>query len=130
MKKQILVYFFISSKLFAQQQDSIAIRYSKNITANNLSKDLHIIASDKFEGRETGKKGQKMAAEYIAKQFIAAGIPPYKKNTYYHKFLLNEILPTPAEVSIDGKKYKGNKDYYNYPGETEQRIEADSILFL
>ena len=130
MKKQILVYFFISSKLFAQQQDSIAIRYSKNITANNLSKDLHIIASDKFEGRETGKKGQKMAAEYIAKQFIAAGIPPYKENTYYQEFLLNEILPTPAEVSIDGKKYKGNKDYYNYPGETEQRIEADSILFL
>ncbi len=130
MRKLIVIFFFITTALFAQQQDSIAIRYSKIITASNLSKDLHVIASDKYEGRETGKKGQKKAAKYIAKQFMAAGIPPYKEDTYYQEFLLNVISPKPAEVSINGKLYKGNKDYYSYPGETEQTIEAGNIFFL
>lgn len=130
MKKQVLVFFLIASRLFAQQQDSVAVRYSKVITVKSLSKNLNIIASDKYQGRETGKKGQKMAAKYIAKQFKLAGIPPYKEQTYFQQFLLNVVSAKPAEISINGKKYSGNKDYYNFPGETEQRIEAKEILFL
>ncbi len=129
MRKLFLLFFFINTGLFAQQ-DSIALRYSRVITAKNLSKDLHIIASNKYQGRETGKKGQKMAAKYIAKQFMLAGIPPYKDQTYYQKFILNLISAKPAEISINGKKYTGNKDYYNFPGETEQQIETGNVLFL
>ncbi len=95
-----------------------------------MSINLHVLASDEYEGRETGKKGQKMAAEYIANQFKAAGIPPYKENTYYQEFFLNVILPKPPEVFIDEKQYQNNKDYYNFPEQTEQHIEADSIQFL
>jgi hypothetical protein len=95
-----------------------------------MSKNLHVLASDEYEGRETGKKGQKMAAEYISARFREAGIPPYKGNTYYQQYPLNVILPAPAEVSINGKKFTGNKDYYNFPGQSEQAIRADSILFL
>lgn len=112
------------------EKDTTALRYSKNITANGMSVNLHVLASDEFEGRETGKKGQKMAAEYIANQFRDAGIPPYKENTYYQEFFLNVILPKPAEVFIDRKRYENNKDYYTYPEQVEQHIEADSVKFL
>ncbi|MGZ3899473.1 MAG: M28 family peptidase, partial [Bacteroidia bacterium] len=73
--KTTLFLFLFPILLFGQQKDTIAIRYSKNITAADMSKNLHVLASDEYEGRETGKKGQKMAAEYIANQFKAAGIP-------------------------------------------------------
>jgi hypothetical protein len=131
VKKQITFLLFIFPiSLFAQQADSVAMRYSKNITAAAMSKNLHVIASDAYEGRETGKKGQKMAADYIAAQFKAAGIPPYKENTYFQEFPLNIIMPQPAEVNINGKQFFGNKDYYNFPGQSEQKIETDNVLFL
>ncbi len=95
-----------------------------------MSKNLHVLASDEYEGRETGRRGQKMAAAYIAAQFKAAGIPPYIDTTYYQVFPLKTILPQPAEVTINGKKFKGNKDYYNFAGQSEQKIIADNILFL
>ena len=115
--------------LFAQQ-DSTAIRFSKTISAAEMSKNLHVLASDEYEGRETGKKGQKMAAEYIKKQFSSFGIPPYKDTFYYQTYPLKMILPVPAELIVNDKKYTGNKDYYNFPGIGEQTIAAASVLFL
>ena len=45
-------------------QDKTAMKYAKTITAEDLKAHLSILASDEYEGRETGQKGQKMAAEY------------------------------------------------------------------
>lgn len=114
----------------AIEKDIVAMAYAGCISADSMSKNLHVLASDEYEGRETGKKGQKMAAAYIARQFKISGIPPYSENTYYQEFSLNVILPEPAEVFVDGKQYIGNKDYYNYPEQAERSIETDSILFL
>jgi len=82
MKKQLILLLFIPSILFAQEN----IKFSKTITVQDLEKHLIILASDSLEGRETGKKGQKMAADYIMNHFKNIGVPPYKKNTYYQKF--------------------------------------------
>jgi hypothetical protein len=112
------------------QQDSIAELYSKNISQENISKNLHVLASDEYEGRETSKKGQKMAAKYIAEQFKNAGIPPYKDTTYYQEFKLNVILPMPAEVFVSGKHFKNNKDFYTYPEQAEKYVETENIQFL
>jgi len=127
-KSTILLLFPLS--LFAQQKDTIAERYSHIITADHMSKNLHVLASDEYEGRETGQKGQKMAAEYIASQFRSAGIKPYKDDTYYQEFPLNLVLPAPAAISVQGKNLESKKDFYNYPGLTEQKISTDNILFL
>jgi len=50
-------------------QDPVAEKYAQTITADDLSYDLHVLASDSLEGRETGKKGQKMAARFLASEF-------------------------------------------------------------
>lgn len=125
-----LSFLFLSSALLAQEKDTVALRYSQQITAAGMSKNLHVLASDEYEGRETGKKGQKMAAAYIAEQFKAAGIPPYKETTYYQQYPLNMVMPGPAAISINEHSYTGNKDYYNFPGQTEQTITTNSVLFL
>lgn len=115
---------------FSVERDSTAEFYSTLISTENLSKNLHVLASDEFEGRETGKKGQKMAANYIAAQFKAAGIPPYKDSTYYQPFMLKIIMPNPAEITVGTKKYKSNKDYYTYPEQAELNVTASNIQFL
>ena len=62
------------------------IKFSETINVTDLQRHLNILASDSLEGRETGKPGQKMAADYIMNHFKNIGIPPYKKKSYYQKF--------------------------------------------
>jgi len=82
MKRIIASLLFLPTIFFAQEN----IKFSRTIIVEDLERHLNILASDSLEGRETGKKGQKMAADYIAKHFKSIGVPPYKKETYYQKF--------------------------------------------
>ena len=84
MNKSIytLIILFYSAASFAQEN----IKFSETIIVEDLQRHLNVLASDSLEGRETGKRGQKMAAEYIREHFKNIGIPPYKKKTYYQKF--------------------------------------------
>lgn len=87
MKKTLLlIVLLISTSMFSQEN----IRFSETITSSDLYKHLSVLASDSLEGRETGKKGQKMAADYIMNHFKNIGIPPYKYNSYYQKFRLKK----------------------------------------
>ena len=58
------------------QKDSIQLKYANTITSKDLRARLEIIASDDFEGRETGKPGQKKAAKYIQERFEEFGYKP------------------------------------------------------
>ena len=82
MKKVIIIILFFPTILFGQNN----LKYAETIKVEDLEKHLVILASGSMEGRETGKKGQKMAADYIMNHFKNIGIPPYKKKSYYQKF--------------------------------------------
>ena len=82
MKKYLILILLIPFFSFAQEN----LSYAKSINNKDLYKHIEVLSSDSLEGRETGKPGQKMAAEYIANHFKKIGIPPYKRKTYYQKF--------------------------------------------
>jgi len=82
MWKTTIILLLVPILIFSQDN----IKFSETIIKEDLQKHLNILASDSLEGRETGKLGQKMAAEYIMNHFKDIGIPPYKKNSYYQKF--------------------------------------------
>ncbi|NQZ76927.1 MAG: M28 family peptidase [Ekhidna sp.] len=71
-------------------QDKAALKFAKTITGEDLKGHLSILASDEYEGRETGKKGQKMAAEYIANHFETLGLEAPVEGSYFQKFNLSE----------------------------------------
>ena len=82
--KKIIFILFIGLSITAFSQENV--KYAETIIAADLEKHLIILASDSLEGRETGKPGQKMAADYIMNHFKNIGIPPYKGKKYYQKF--------------------------------------------
>jgi len=52
--------------------------------------DVVYLASDYLEGRETGTKGEQLAAEYIAWRFAALGLQPKGDNgSWYNEFEFN-----------------------------------------
>jgi len=74
--KKLLIIFWLLSKLDADAQ---------NINRKTLLNDVEILASDQFEGRKTGSKGNFMAAEYIIDRFKNIGLDAYNKD-YKHGF--------------------------------------------
>ena len=82
MNKLLILFIGLTTTAFSQDN----IKFAETINIIDLEKHLTILASDSMEGRETGKKGQKMAADYIMNHFKSIGIPPYKGKKYYQKF--------------------------------------------
>ena len=91
MKKVALMAVAISLVACkAQQPKSVesadVMEYVNTITADELKEHLYIFASDEYEGRDSGEPGQKMAAEYLKKEFKNLGIPsPLGGDDYYQE---------------------------------------------
>jgi hypothetical protein len=93
-----------------------AVRFANTITVQDLSRHLHIVASDSMEGRETGERGQKMAAEYIASQFNRIGLKPVSRlndaPSYYQRFDLHRKQWGEVYMTINGKRKAFLQDFY------------------
>lgn len=95
-------------------QDKTAIKYAKTITAEDLKSHLSILASDEYEGRETGEKGQKMAAEYIAKHFESLGFEAPVDGSYFQKFDLMKSSIGSVYFRKEDEKKVGFEDFVYY----------------
>jgi hypothetical protein len=113
------------------QQDSVQLKYAKTITAEDLRKRLEIIASDDFEGRETGKPGQKKAAKYIRERFQEFGYKPIEKlGGYFQEFKLQLTYPDTVRLVVGTDTLKFLKDMYYFPGFGDMLIETKDLLYL
>ena len=100
----------ISVQAFAQTGD--AVKYASVITGENLKKHLTIIASDEFEGRETGTEGQRKAAAYIEGQFKTMGLKaPETLKGYQQYYPLYQDSLVKAEFTLNGKAAEFGKDF-------------------
>lgn len=121
--------------LSAVAQDQNAIKFSQTITKERGYDHLSILASDEYEGRETGKKGAWMAAEYIKKQFQSFGLKgPVKggKDPYFQKVGYASISLSKSELSVNGQTKENFKDYYINAATVSAKgyaIKASSIVF-
>ena len=104
-----------SSDTRSSQTELARVRsYQQLITAESLAARLYFLASDFFEGRETGTRGQRLAAHYLASQYRQLGLTPkgtkapadsIEPEAYFQAF--NAFRRTPQqsrlEVFIDNK---------------------------
>lgn len=131
-----------SKKAIKVERDENAIKYAARITADDLEKHLSVLASDAYEGRETGMAGQKKAAEYLEKYYQSIGVPGgMKDGTYQQSFPLIVKDPRNIEMSVlkyaigeaDGKPMKIEleylKDYYYFGGFGDTTIDNLEVVF-
>lgn len=125
----LLIYLVSAPLLHAQEapQD----KFLQTITKADLKKHLEILASDEYEGRETGERGQKMAAEYIQKEFESYGLSGIskEKNPYLQSF---ELEKTKYDgMTIKGKK--GNRielleDFFSLRGLLTEKAKYEMVF--
>lgn len=115
MKKiSLLCLLFFASQQVYPQQD-ISVTYANSITSDDLKEHLSILASDALEGRETGKRGQKMAAAYIEYHFKSNGLEPIVNTPSGLSFLqsidLVKMSPGDTWIKIGDKTYVNFQDF-------------------
>ena len=112
------------------QQNPTIIKYAKLITADDAKKHLSIIASDAFEGRETGKPGAEKAANYIAAEFKRLGLQAPVSGSYFLDVPLTENALKVTDFTVSGKAFAYGKDFYFTGSSPDKSQTANEIVFV
>ena len=105
--------------------------YAALIRPEELRQHLTVVASDAFQGREVGQPGQKLAAEYLVKQFTALGLqgPVTGSDSPYlqHFQLTRGTYAAGGYLRVDGLRYNWLSDFFSYgPMPSPYRAETVS----
>src|SRR2546423_216055 len=106
------------------------------ITPDGLLAHIKMLASDEFEGRAPGSKGEELSIKYISDQFKQIGLSPGNPDgSYFQEIPLAGIKTTPsASFTVDGKT-----STLNYPDDyvassarlqNEIKVENSDIVFV
>lgn len=86
----------------------------ESINANDIKAHLTFLASDELEGRETGKRGQRVAAQYIASYFMRLGLKPgFEGKSYFQEFKVAQIDLDNTDIKIGKDNFEYRKDYFS-----------------
>ena len=104
--------------------------FGNTITAEELEEHLEVLASDEYAGREAGKKGETLAANYMAEYLKSIGIAPFN-GSYFQDFGLRELGWGTTRLNIDGKELKFLEDFYCFSGSsTAFSVKGGEIVFV
>src|SRR3954463_5635242 len=101
----VLAFTFALS-LFADDKPEEKLKPALDvITPDALLSHIKILASDEFEGRAPGSKGEELSIKYIADQFKAAGLQPGNPDgSYFQDVPLAGIKSDPKmQFIVNGK---------------------------
>lgn len=130
MKKTALYMALMAAAVSASAQQDVAAKYAKYITADDARRHLSILASDAFEGRETGKPGADKAAHYIADEFKRLGLNAPVNGSYFLDVPLTVTTFTLNSFAVNGAELTYGKDYYTLSGNAAtQSINLHEIIY-
>ncbi len=107
--------------------------FGATITPEKIRFLVDTLASDAMEGRETGTEGQRKAANFIADQFKAAGLPPVAdRNTYFQYIFLRRESWADLDLAVNGTTFTARKDYVVLPAYNADlpSLKAKEVVFV
>lgn len=91
------------------------VPYAETITQDDLKEHLYTYASDEFEGRETGKPGQKKAIAYLKSFYESHSIPAAKEDGDYFQEVPLEVAKVPeGSIQINNTTYPLGEDVVTF----------------
>jgi peptidase M28-like protein len=118
MKRLGIIFLLLIGVLSAKAQEDIMKKYASGIDQVEMKEILTILASDALEGRETGERGQKMAAAFIADYFQRLGLEPVVPTengmSYYQEFELERSNPGLTYLKANDVTFTNGKDVLYY----------------
>lgn len=128
IRKYLLLCFILTGAHAFAQQDPIVLKYADQITIEELKGNLSIIASDAMEGRETGKRGQKMAAAFIASHFEELGLTAPVNGGFYQPVPLYTTSAPLVTLKSGSIEFTSQEFMYSGSFETGGMIDLPVIF--
>lgn len=126
----LLIVLILPLGSFAQNYSNTD--FARHISEKDLKKNVIALCSQKMQGRETGTKGQKLAATYIYSQFKTSGLLAIDKSTdslsYFQAFNLSKIRLPSGEMKINDKTFYNYRDFIADPVKDSIFSEIDVIF--
>jgi len=130
LKQSLWVLLVAGISVQGYAQDPNAQKYAEQITAKKAKKHLSILASDKFEGRETGKRGAEMAAAYIANEFKKLKLTAPVNGSYIQNVPLMETSFEVTSFTANNTALTMGKNFlFNGSGDAKS-VSASEIVFI
>lgn len=105
---------------------------STTINAKDMKEHLSILASDEFQGRETGSEGIEKAASYINSELDKLQLPYAVGNTSRFQqvdFTFSSWIDN--EVRVDDKRYKQLWDFVGFPQSSKSsNFSFDEVVYV
>lgn len=108
LKVSILGLMFLGFSATAQD---VAVKYANTITPEQMRVKLTILASDDFQGRETGTEGQKKASAYLENFYKEIGLQGPANGTYRQKFSMYQSDWSDVYIKGKGGKKMNGVDF-------------------
>ncbi len=125
------LFLCFSLHVTTAQENGKQRAYAEQLSAADLRKRLAVLASDEFEGRETGQEGQKKAANYIREQFEAFGYEPIDRlGGFFQPFKLQLTYPDTVKLFAGPDTLQFLRDMYYFPGFGNMLVQTDNLLYL
>ena len=113
------------------EKDSLSVHYAQLWDIKRIRKHLSVLCADSLEGRETAKRGQRLAAAYIREQLINTGLKAGVNDTgYVQQFPLLEIEQQEAWVRMGKDTLRNFEDFYSFSFLLDTLISFDEVKFL
>ncbi|MGY0392661.1 M28 family peptidase [Bizionia sp. KMM 8389] len=113
------------------QKPANPIEYGNTITSAELKDMLYTYASDEFEGRLTGAKGQKLAVEYLKKQYENLEVSAAKSDGDYFQEVPLEISKAPqVSLTVNGKDFTIIDDFVSVNSVNSGSLNTNDVVFV
>ena len=123
----LFVIFFSVFNLHAQNPKD----YANSITLDELKDKLYTYSSDDFQGRETGKEGQKIAVEYLKNHYINNGIESLISDSYFQNVPLKNVKIPEINMVVNGKIFKNYVDFISLSSSGKDlNIDLKNVVFV
>jgi len=126
--KIIIALSVVGSFFILATQDPAVKRYGDRIVAADLKEYLTILASDAMEGRETGKRGQKMAAAFIRAHFEDLGLTGPIAGNYYQPMEFYTTERGETYLALGDKRFTNFEDVIYSGGDTKGEVNLPLVF--
>ena len=123
INKIIYVFFVLSftscsvlkpDSYMLKSSHGTALEYINSISSTFLEKHLSVLASDEFEGRETTKKGQKLAAAYLKNFLVEMNIKSAYDSTYFQQFPVDVSDFNNVKLFVNNEQLSFIDQFYSF----------------
>ena len=122
-----------STKTLITDESEPRVKYANTITAEDMERHLSVLASDLYEGRETGSVGNDRAAAYISNFFKSIEVTaPGLEGSYYQPIALTYSKWSDIDFFVGENHYRHMRDFVAFPDKnmSETAINAEEIIYL